>query len=105
MLGYMGKTATWGDFFGNLAGSGVGLTAETLDNLKAVLLAAPVVAGAGAGMLASKATSPSKLDTDAMQREIELAELQEMQTELQRQKELAQTQQPRGVKNERTLRI
>lgn len=70
-----------------------------------MLLAAPIVGGAGAGYIHSNMSSPSKLDSRTAQQAMELAELQEMETEMNRQKDVDKYKSKRGVTGERTLRI
>jgi hypothetical protein len=110
--------AVVGDFLGEM-NKIAGLTEKGLDKGTdlagflarkggAALLLAPILAGAGAGTIVSKATSPTKMDEDVIQRELEAMELQEFQTELQRRKLVAKKM-ARKAKDadvaERTLRI
>jgi len=106
LLGYMSKSA--GGFLEALgigAGGAAQLSGEATDKIVKYLMAAPVIAGAGAGYLHSKMTSPSKLDARSAQQAIELGELQEMEAELLRKQEIDKGNAKRGVQGERSLRI
>lgn len=102
--GYMNKQAN--PLSALTAGAGVAkATAGGAANLLPILLALPVIAGAGTGMIHSKVTSPSPLDAQSAQKELELAELEEFVTDLQRRREASMSQGDQEEPRARALRI
>jgi hypothetical protein len=110
MHGYMLKkagpiTTTSAGVVGGLSSATLGALAEAVSKMGPVVLAAPLIAGAGVGYGVSRMTSPNKMDAEAMQSALELAELQEMETGIRRRSELDKLQKKRGVTGERSLRV
>ena len=106
ITGYQNKMAT-GPVSGTLEAS-QGVAATTLDFLKYIalpLVLFPALVGGGAGMLHSKLTSPSSMDTAGVQKELEIAELEEFSTELKRRREAAARQGKKEKSDARTLRL
>ena len=98
-----------GGVFAALSGGGVGAAANlTAEGIKAVipwLVLLPVAAGAGAGLMHSKMTSPASLDIQGVQKSLELSELEEFATELTRRREAATRRGKKEKSDARTLRL
>lgn len=107
--GYMNKLA----FLGTAAKTTVDVARtgkEVLEGLAPYFLVAPLLLGAGAGLTHSKMTSPSHLDENAVQKALEVAELEEFAAELKRRKEQnrieqAESEQEKERPSARTLHI
>lgn len=88
--GYMNKLGNVGLSVGSLleGGSRSALAGkEIVEGLAPYVLAAPLLLGAGAGLVHSNITSPSKLDEEAVQKALEAAELEEFEASLKRRME------------------
>lgn len=87
--GYMKKTAAVPglSYLGGLLSGATksGFEAAANIGLPAAIVA-PALVGAGAGVLHSRATSPSELDQETMQQLIEAGELEEFEEHLEKQK-------------------
>ena len=83
LSGYIAKQATSPMMFGV---EGLRLGGDVLSAVAPYAIAAPIVLGAGAGLLHSKMTSPSKLDQESVQKALEAAELDEFMAELKRRR-------------------
>ena len=93
----------------DVSGKGVDSLKWLVTNLAPIILMTPPAIGVGAGYLASKMTSPSKQDEEALGSEIETAELQKQVAEISRIRALArrdeqQQQQPKR-RNTRGIRF
>jgi hypothetical protein len=107
IAGYQNKEAALPALSESLA-LGTGLGAGLLDVLQYIalpLVIFPAVVGAGAGLLHSKLTSPSKMDTAGAQKALELSELEEFATELKRRREAGTRQGKKEKSDARTLRL
>ena len=78
---------------------------DTFKSLLPLIVAAPLVMGAGAGYAHSTLTSPTDIDLDTAQAALTSAELDEMLTNMRRRKEKALMDEKRTQKRERTLHI
>lgn len=79
--------------------------ADTAKSLLPLVVAIPMVIGAAGGYMHSTLTSPTEMDLSTAQRALTAAELDEMLTNLRRQKEKARrTTKTRGT-GERSLHI
>lgn len=88
-------------FFGSLGGMAGG----AFDKTKAIALLLPVIAGASAGILHSKVTSPVNTE-ELTQKEIVQAELDEAYAEMKRKQALAKKMADNGKQpSERSLHI
>jgi hypothetical protein len=114
IAGYLGKEADIaagvGEAVGEFGGAGVGAAKDVLvDWVIPVALAAPGVAGLALGLAHSRATSPSKLDEESIQKRMELNELEQAVAELKRRREHALNESGRrriqGAGTERSIRL
>ena len=114
--GYMNKVAfipPWTKFLAALGigagavGSGVGAAgAETAGRyLVPAFVAAPALAGIATGTLQSRITSPTKLDTETLQKAIVAAELEQAVAELKRRKALREVEEEEKSPEERSIHI
>lgn len=94
LAAYMSKEAS--------VGSSVATASKWVaDNALLASVIAPLALGAGAGAIASHATSPDKLDQKALQNKLHSLELKEFRTQLERRKKLAKR---KGI-NESTTEV
>ena len=105
--GYMRKEAN----IGRIGQAGVGAvktTADVAESLAPYFLVAPILLGAGAGLTHSKLTSPSDLDKETVQKQLEAAELEEFLAELKRrraQERIEQESEGKDAPRARSLHI
>ena len=74
------------------------------------LMVAPVLIGAGAGTMHARLTSPTKMDIEAMQKAMKLAEVDEFASDMARRRdadkmETAANEQKKEVPGERSLHV
>jgi hypothetical protein len=96
LAAYMSKEAK-----GEVLGAASSAAKWVADNALLATIIAPLAVGAGAGALASHATSPDKLDQKALQNKLHSLELKEFRTQLERRKKLAKR---KGI-NESTTEV
>jgi len=101
ITGYRNKEAWIGETLVGGAKAGGDLLAQLLP----YFLLIPIAVGGGAGLIHSKMTSPSKMDTASAQQQLELSELEEFATELKRRREAAVRQGKKEKSDARTLRL
>jgi uncharacterized protein YqfA (UPF0365 family) len=75
------------------------------NTLLALSILAPATLGIGAGVVASKITSPSVADKKIIQDKLYNLELSEFKSELERRKKVAEIQTKAPVKQEREIRL
>ena len=96
--GYLQKRAGWtGDALQTAGHTIYDATKFGLKNVGGMMLAAPVVAGAAGGAIASKLTSPSHQDLKNLENTILLAELRKSESELNREQDAMQSQNKSNV--------
>jgi hypothetical protein len=109
IAGYQNKEATpWEAISEAVAGVGgavARLGGEAISTILPWLILVPVAAGAGAGLVHSKMTSPAPMDIGAAQKSLEISELEEFATELKRRREAATRQGKKEKSDARTLRL
>jgi hypothetical protein len=99
------KEAGIKDIVKKISGGAVTLSGDAINALKTLAVVAPIGAGVGAGMLASKLDSPSEEELESEQQKLYDMELKEFRLELQRRKKVQEMQDKIERKKERSLHL
>lgn len=106
--GYLHKEALTG--FAESGVEAARMGKEVFESMVPYFLVAPALLGVGAGLVHSKATSPSSMDQKSVQSALEAAELEEFAAELKRRRkqeeiETAQSEHEKENPSARSLHI